>query len=79
MRRLDYSGFQPPISERRALLPDRGPGGSGLGLFFSSLDAERRTAGCRARLTEVVGHCPVTAFAHPRRGAKPIPRSIEFA
>jgi hypothetical protein len=35
MQRLEYSGFQPPIGERRALLPERGPGGSGLGLLFT--------------------------------------------
>jgi hypothetical protein len=59
MRRPEYSGFLPPTGERGALLPERGPGASGLGLLFIWLDADRRTAGCRARLMEVVGHCPV--------------------
>ena len=36
------------------------PRASGLGLRFTQLDAEFRTAGCRARLTEAVGQRPVT-------------------
>ncbi|HWO39124.1 MAG TPA: hypothetical protein VNO32_60895, partial [Candidatus Acidoferrum sp.] len=65
MRRPEYSGLQPPIGERGALLPERGPGASGLGLLFIWLDADRRTAGCRARLTEIVG--PVNAASSPGR------------
>jgi len=61
MRRPEFSGFQPPIGERSALLPELGPGASGLGLPFIWLDADGGTAGCRARLAEVVGHCPITA------------------
>jgi hypothetical protein len=53
MQRLEHSGFQPPIGERGALFPERSLGASGLGLLFIQLDAERRAAGCRARLTDV--------------------------
>jgi hypothetical protein len=63
-RRLGYSdrrGFQPPIGERRALLPERDRELQGWGFLTLILDAWLRHPGCRARLREVVGHCPVNA------------------
>jgi hypothetical protein len=38
------------------------PRASGLGSGFTQLDSGLRTAGCRARLTEAVGHFPVRVY-----------------
>jgi hypothetical protein len=46
-RRLEHSGSQPPIGERAALLPERDPGASGLGLPILKLDAVLHAVGCR--------------------------------